>query len=98
MKIARVDRNQSEIVKALRSMGLSVHITSSIGGGFPDLVSGYGGFTYLNEIKDGLKPPSGRALTEMEQKFFDAWKGHVCVLKSIEDAVQFANNVRNMRC
>lgn len=48
----RCDRNQPEIVSALRSIGASVLITSNQGGGFPDLVVGWRGHNYLLEVKE----------------------------------------------
>jgi hypothetical protein len=64
---ARVDKNQSEIVSALRAAGAYVWIIS-----LPvDLLVGYNGQTYLVEIKDGPK----KALTRLQQDFFGNWIG-----------------------
>ena len=81
----RVDENQSDIVEKFRGMGYSVAITSSLGGGFPDIVVGKYGVTVLVEIKDGAKPPSKRKLTEDEQRFHDSWRGAACVVECEED-------------
>ena len=83
----RVDGNQSEIVSALRSAGASVAITSGVGKGFPDIVVGYRGLSYLMEIKDGNKPPSKRRLTEAEQQFMEGWRGHYRVVESANEAL-----------
>lgn len=91
----RIDRNQNEIVKILRQLGCSVYVTSGVGDGFTDIVFGLCGFNFLGEIKDGSKPPSARKLTPKEQKFHDEWKGQVCILESIEQAIAFVNCVRN---
>lgn len=64
---ARVDKNQSEIVSALRAAGAYVWII-----GLPvDLLVGYNGQTFLVEIKDGPKKP----LTRLQQDFFGNWIG-----------------------
>lgn len=91
----RVDANQKEIVKALRDCGASVFILSDVGMGCPDLLIGKHGFNYLGEVKDGKKPPSGRRLTEHEQKFFNTWQGQVCLLESVEDVIIFMNSIQN---
>ena len=83
---ARVDANQSEIVKSLRSIpNCKVAITSQLGDGFPDIVVGWQGANYLMEIKDGNKPPSKRKLTPAEKKFHDQWAGQIDVVECIED-------------
>jgi Holliday junction resolvase len=54
-RAARVDRNQSEIVTALRSLGCSVQPLHTIGSGCPDLLIGIDGQNLLIEVKDGAK-------------------------------------------
>lgn len=78
----KVDRNQQYIVSALRQAGVSVKSTASVGDGFPDLVAGYRGQTYLLEVKSG-----DNALTPDEQAFFAEWRGLVRVVRSAEDAL-----------
>lgn len=85
----RVDRNQSEIVQALRAVGASVHITSRFGEGFPDLVVGFGGVTFLLEVKT----PDGK-LTEDEREFFDNWRGQVALVRDASDAVMIVRGER----
>jgi len=80
-RAARTDANQSKIVDALRKVGASVHITSSLGGGFPDLVVGLNGKTTLLEVKT-----STGTLTEPEQKFFDEWRGEAYIVRTVEEA------------
>lgn len=83
----RTDRNQSEIVKALRAKGYCVLSLASVGKGVPDLLVGHAGHNYLIEVKDGKKPPSSRALTPDQRAFHETWTGHVCVVTCAEDAV-----------
>jgi hypothetical protein len=84
---AKADRNQPEIVSALRGIGAKVIATHTIGQGFPDLVVSYGGRTMLLEIKDGTKPPSARKLTPAQEEFHAAWTGEIHVVDSIEQAI-----------
>lgn len=85
-RAARTDANQQEIVEALRKVGATVHVTSHVGEGFPDLVVGFRWQTYLMELKDGDKPPSGRKLTPDEKFFLDHWKGGPAVV--VNDAAE----------
>lgn len=89
----RIDANATEIVKALRSVGAYVRIVSQ-GDGLPDLLVGYQNpvskqrYCWLVEIKDGRKPPSARALSEAEQKFFDEWPGgNAVIVTSSQEAL-----------
>ena len=64
---ARVDKNQEEIVSALRNAGAYVWII-----GLPvDLLVGYKGHTFLVEVKDGSK----KRLTKLQEAFFVNWSG-----------------------
>jgi hypothetical protein len=86
---AKVDRNQAEVVNALRNVGASVQSLASIGKGCPDLLVGYHGILYLMEIKDGTNIPSKQLLTDDQKKWHDAWTGSpVHVVRSIEQALK----------
>ncbi len=58
----KVDANQSDVVDALRRVGAIVEVTSSAGGGFPDLVVGFRGDVYsvniegVKHVQSGYKP------------------------------------------
>ena len=93
-QIKRVDANQKEIIATVREMGVSVLILSEVGRGCPDILLGLFGQNHLVEIKDGQKPPSARKLTSDEQKFFDTWKGQVCIISSVEEAIALVNRIR----
>ena len=84
----RVDGNQRDIVTALRKAGCSVFITSSIGGGFPDIVVGVDGVNWLIEIKDGSLSPSRRKLTHDEETFHLWWNGLVETVESVDEALE----------
>ena len=94
----RTDANQTEIVKLLRQLGLSVFILSDVGKGCPDLMCGWNMHNYLVEIKDGAKPRSAQKLTAQEQKFFDEWQGNVQIINSIDSALAFVKAVRENKC
>lgn len=87
-RAAKIDGNQGKIVDGLRAFGASVHIGSAIGQGFPDVIVGYGGRTYLFEIKDPAKPKSKRKLTDDQVRFRDSWKGHYAVIETVEQAIE----------
>lgn len=87
----RIDGNQNDIVKNLRKAGCSVAITSSLGGGFPDLVVGLQGRTYLFEIKDPTASKADQKLTMKEFAWHQLWRGQVDVIKSWEEAWEIIN-------
>lgn len=80
---AKVDANQGEIVKALRAIGVSVQSLASIGKGCPDLVAAKGGQCWLIEVK----APKGK-LTDDQVKWIEAWRGHVHIVRTVDDALQ----------
>jgi Holliday junction resolvase len=87
-RAAKTDRNQTEIVEALRKVGASVQSLAAVGDGCPDLLCGFMGATYLLEVKDGLKPPSARVLTEDQVRWHAGWRGGPCVVvKSLNEAL-----------
>lgn len=88
MRRARVDDNQPEIVKALRSVGATVEHLHRVGGGCPDLLVGWRGVNTLIEVKDGNKCPSERALSPGQQDWHDAWKGQVAKVETVDEALQ----------
>jgi len=90
----RADGNQEQIVSALRKVGAFVQITSTVGHGFPDLVCGYRGVTYLLEIKSdgiGIGRKGDGDLTEEQIEWHLAWRGGplkvVCSVKDALDAI-----------
>jgi hypothetical protein len=85
---AKVDRNQPEIVKALRKIGAGVLITSQLKKAF-DILVFYRYNTYVMEIKDGELPPSKKKLTDGEQECKEMIESHGCkyhIVESIEEA------------
>lgn len=92
-RAAKTDANQTDIVQALRKMGACVQHLHTVGKGCPDLLVGWRGVNLLVEIKDGDKSPSRRRLTPDEQEWHEAWRGHVAIVESVEDAVALLNCV-----
>lgn len=87
-RAAKVDANQSAVVKALRQLGYSVESLAAVGNGVPDLLVGRNGRTFLLEVKDGSKPPSARALTEHQVQWHQRWKGTpVVVVTGVNEAI-----------
>lgn len=79
---AKVDQNQAEIIDALRRVGASVYPLHFAGKGCPDLIVGFRGRNYLIEVK------SSRGKLNADQRtFHQAWRGHVCVVRSAREAI-----------
>lgn len=88
MRAAKIDRNQPEIVAALKRCGATVQSLASVGDGVPDLLVGYQGKTVLLEVKDGTKPPSQRQLTDDQIEWHVNWRGGACmVVNGVEEAL-----------
>lgn len=92
-RAAKADDNQPQIVQAFRRLGFSVQHLHTVGKGCPDILIGRAGLNFLIEIKDGSKCESKRKLTKDEQDFFKIWRGQVCVIESVEQAIEFSNNL-----
>ncbi len=84
----RVDANQSEIMRYLRSLGMSVQALSAVGNGCPDLLVGFRGVTVPVEVKDGNKVASKRALTVAQEDWHGRWAGSLVVAKTKEEAAE----------
>jgi len=86
-RAAKTDRNQAEIVAALRKAGCAVQDLSAVGRGVPDLLVARAGLNILLEVKDGKKPPSDRRLTPEQEAWHAAWPGDVYVVTSVTEAL-----------
>lgn len=95
-RAAKVDRNQAEIVEAMRLVGASVQHLHAVGEGCPDLLVGYRGKTILMEVKDGKKPPSARLLTEDQLAWHASWHGGpLAVVTDVESALRALGSIHN---
>jgi Holliday junction resolvase len=90
-KYGKVDLNQNEIVSALQKFGTTISL-ASVGRGCPDLIFGYKGRNYLLEIKNGKQAK----LTPDQEEFFAAWSGHVCIIRSIDDVIEFVDELHSI--
>lgn len=82
---AKADRNQPEIVAALKAAGCDVMFI-----GKPvDLLAAKNGVNYLLEVKvpKGKGEPGGR-LTPEQEEFFANWRGQKAVVRTAEEALQ----------
>lgn len=97
-RIAKVDDNQPQIVKALRDHGVFVQPIHTIGKGVPDLLCAYRGLWYVLEVKDGAKRPSARKLTPDEAAWIQAIAGRapVHVVESLDQALQAVGVARTL--
>lgn len=86
-RAAKVDRNQSEIVAALRSAGATVQPLHAVGQGCPDLLVGYRGRNWLIEVKDWQAQTSDRKLNPRQVEWHDGWKGQVAKVETPEAAL-----------
>jgi hypothetical protein len=84
----RADRNQQEIVDALRGIGASVLVLSQVGGGAPDLLVAKG-----ENILMEVKTKSGK-LRKGQQEFMNTWQGPVYVVRTIEEAINLVVNAQ----
>jgi Holliday junction resolvase len=85
MHAAKTDRNQKEIVEALRKAGFSVQCLGAVGKGFPDLLVGISGSNYLIEVKDGLKSK----LKPDQVQWHMEWEGQVTTIHNMKELNAF---------
>ena len=84
---AKVDRNQSEIVDALRKVGATVQPLHTVGKGCPDLLVGFRGRNILLEVKDWKAAKSDRVLTPQQVDWHGGWKGQVAQIETVDAAL-----------
>jgi len=82
---AKRDANEPIIFDALRAFGLSVYPMD-----LPmDALVGYGGRTFLVEVKT----EAGK-LTDTQKRFLETWKGDHVILRTAKAAEDWARKVR----
>jgi len=85
---AKVDANQSEIVRALRQVGAAVQSLAAVGGGFPDLLVFFRSRLYLLEVKN--LQGRGKRLTPQQEdwrRLFDGASTVVCDSREALEAI-----------
>lgn len=75
----RKDKNHNAIRDALLTHGFSVKETHTARG-FVDLVAGKHGLSFLVEVKG-----EGKDVKDKQADFHASWKGHICVVRTVED-------------
>lgn len=90
---AKTDRNQPEIVAAMRSLGVSVQSMHKIGQGCPDLLCAIAGSTFLVEVKDGEKIPSQQKLTPDQIEWHSKWRAPVYIVNSVAQAADLVKKL-----
>jgi Holliday junction resolvase len=81
----KVDKNQNDVVKALRDYGADVFLLHTVGGGIPDLLVCYEEQTILIEVKDG----EDKKLTPQQVTLFESWKGGpLHRVNSVQNAIE----------
>lgn len=89
-RFAKVDKNQPEIVKELRSRGYTVKHVHELKN-FVDIVVGHKGYNFLFEIKQDKT----KKLTPGESKFFEEWTGQKDLIYCAEDAIKIIEKTIN---
>lgn len=97
MRAAKIDRNQPEIVKAMRALGVSVQHLHSVGAGCPDLLCAIEGVNFLVEVKDGSKAPSAQKLTPDQVEWHSAWRAAVHIVRDVQQAIAVVETVRGAK-
>ena len=83
----KVDKNQSQLVAAMRKMGWKVISLAPLGHGIPDLLAKPPGRPLvLLEVKDPSQPLSKQKLTPEQAVFHSEWP--VAVVRSIDDLLK----------
>jgi len=91
---AKVDRNQAEIVAALRAVGATVQPLHQVGAGCPDLLVGFRGLNYLIEVKDWQAQASDRKLNPAQVEWHGGWKGSVAKVETVDAALAVIGTVK----
>ena len=83
--IKKVDKNQKDVVKALRDYGADVFLLHTVWGGIPDLLCAYNDQTILMEVKDG----EDKKLTPQQITLFANWQGGPLYrVNSVQEAIE----------
>ena len=86
-RAAKIDRNQPEIVDALRACGCEVESLAAVGHGVADLLVFHrpSRRLMLVEVKDGARRPSERRLTADQVEWHTRWPVRLVV--SVDEAL-----------
>lgn len=85
----KTDKNQTEIVNYLRSVGVKVWVTSNVGNSLSDLQIIVKGRLYMLEIKNPETAYGKKGLNASQEKYSDWCGKNYLVWHSISDAETF---------
>jgi Holliday junction resolvase len=94
----RRDANEKEIVSALERIGASVQRLDA--SGVPDLLVGFGGHTYLIEVKQKHGTPGAKmkksddGLLDSQRSWWSRWRGQEPVIVTTFDEALMAIGAR----
>lgn len=93
-RYGKIDLIQHEIVQGLRTIGCSVQLLSSVGGGCPDILVGVAGAkggrrNILMEIKS-----KGGKVSAVQTLWMDQWRGQVSVVYSLDQALEIISKAK----
>lgn len=80
------DKNQNQIVEALRKHGAAVQSLHTIGRGVPDLLVAFGGNWYLMEVKE----EKGGKFTQEQRDWYKKFgeQANIYIVHSAEEALE----------
>lgn len=88
-RAAKIDKNQPEIVKALRAIpGVSVQVSMD------DILVGHNGINYWYELKepDTVSKKTGEirdsAIKPSQHKLRDEWQGHYSIVSALDEILK----------
>ena len=74
----KTDRNQQQIVKELRGLGVSCEVNHV------DILCGFGGRTFWFELKASAKSPVRKCQRKLESE----WKGHYQIVWNLQQILK----------
>lgn len=89
-----VDKNQGDIVDALKKVGATVEFLTAVGSGCPDLLVGWRRRNFLLEVKNPAtrygqgKDDNATRTLEAQKEWHQSWRGHVVVVRTIDEAFE----------
>jgi hypothetical protein len=92
---AKLDANHFEVVAAFKACGAGVMDTSTMGGGFPDLLVNITGSVRLVEVKNPNTEYGRKGFTRLQRRFVDGWAGSpVRIIRTLQDVEDFVMQVK----
>lgn len=94
-RAAKRDANHRVVADAFRHLGCSVFETDRVGEGFPDIVVGLLGQSWLIEVKNPETAYGRGGLNKTQSAFAASWRGSpITVITSDIEAEAFVQNIR----